>query len=223
MFFSSLKPKLDAEIVQSFVIVWEHLGKPGSWWTGEERIAIANEIRSCNPKKLWDKDKPLESYAKQGDEILTPYIKAVVRMISNETASITEDIYREITEEIGEDKYAELAALISQVVPIDHLSDALGVQRETLPEVRLGSPLNERPSGLVNDVGFLPTFPADNLPHVAISLSLAQADNARRMLLVRAMYSGASFGDMIWNHRHLSRPQIELVAARTSALNECFY
>jgi len=52
---------------------------------------------------------------------------------------------------------------------------------------------------------------------------LSLADNARRMLLVRAMYSGDSFNDMVWTHRSLNRPQIELVAARTSALNECFY
>ena len=52
---------------------------------------------------------------------------------------------------------------------------------------------------------------------------LAQADNARRMLLVRSMYSGTDFNQMIWTHRNLSRQQIELVAARTSAINECFY
>ena len=75
----------------------------------------------------------------------------------------------------------------------------------------------------INGVGFLPTLPTNGIPHVAVSLSLAQADNARRMLLVRAMYSGKDFGEMIWTHRNLSRPQIELVAARTSAINECFY
>jgi AhpD family alkylhydroperoxidase len=27
----------------------------------------------------------------------------------------------------------------------------------------------------------------------------------------------------VWQHRPLSRPQVELIAARTSAINECFY
>ena len=31
------------------------------------------------------------------------------------------------------------------------------------------------------------------------------------------------FGAMVWEDRPLSRPQVELVAARVSALNECFY
>ena len=54
-------------------------------------------------------------------------------------------------------------------------------------------------------------------------LSLSGEDNRRRLNVVRAMYSGTSFDQMVWTDRDLSRPQIELVAARTSALNECFY
>jgi hypothetical protein len=44
------------------------------------------------------------------------------------------------------------------------------------------------------------------------------------MGIVMSMYSGGQqFEQMIWRHRALSRPQVELVAARTSAVNECFY
>ena len=124
---------------------------------------------------------------------------------------------------MGQDKYAELASVVSQVVPIDHLHDALGLGREELPTPIEGNITRERPDGLVTGVGFLPTLPTEGLPHVAVALSLSLADNARRMLLVRAMYSGDSFAEMVWTHRSLSRPQVELVAARTSALNECFY
>jgi|TARA_B100000902_G_scaffold345549_1_gene351683 hypothetical protein len=221
--FQSLEGKVTTEIIESFQIVWDHLGLPGSWWTGEERIGIASEVRKSNPRKLWENVGELKNYAKDSDEILSPYVKAVVRIVANETSKIDQQIYGEIIKSIGEDKYAELAALVSQVIAIDHLCDALGIEREELPEPKEGDPRFERPHGLVDGVAFLPTFSADDLPHVAVSLSLAQADNARRMLLVRAMYSGSSFGEMVWEHRNLTRPQIELVAARTSALNECFY
>jgi predicted ATPase len=43
------------------------------------------------------------------------------------------------------------------------------------------------------------------------------------MGIVTSMYSGRHFGEMVWRHRALSRPQVELIAARTSAVNECFY
>ena len=221
--FQSLERKISTEIIESFEIVWDHLGLPGSWWTGKERIGIAKEVRGSNPRKLWEKVGELKNYAKDSDEVLSPYVKAVVRIVANETSSINQQIYDEIINSIGEDKYAELAAVVSQIIAIDHLCDALGIEREKFPNPQEGDPSLERPDGLVDGVAFLPTFSADKLPHVAVSLSLAQADNARRMLLVRAMYSGSSFGEMIWKHRNLTRPQIELVAARTSALNECFY
>ena len=137
--------------------------------------------------------------------------------------STVKDTFEKIVEGLGEDRYAELASIVSQMVPIYSLSDILGYVREKLPDIEAGKPSYTRPGDLIDGVGFLPTFPANGLPHVAVSLSLAQADNARRMLLVRAMYSGTNFAEMIWNHRNLSRQQIELVAARTSAINECFY
>ncbi|MEG3586824.1 MAG: hypothetical protein VX353_05995 [Actinomycetota bacterium] len=221
--FQSLGKRIDPEIIESFEIVWDYLGLPGSWWTGEQRIAIASEVRKSNPRKLWENVGKLEDYAKDSDEILSPYVKAVARMVANETSKINQHIYDQVIASIGEGEYAELAAVVSQIVAIDQLCDALGIEREKLPTPKEGKPTLERPDELVTGVAFLPTFAADKLPHVAVSLSLAQADNARRMLLVRAMYSGSSFGEMIWEHRDLSRPQSELVAARTSALNECFY
>ena len=41
--------------------------------------------------------------------------------------------------------------------------------------------------------------------------------------LVGPMYALGGFAELVWKDRPLSRPQIELVAARVSAINECFY
>ncbi len=131
--FQSLERKLSTEIIESFEIVWDHLGLPGSWWTGKERIGIAKEVRGSNPRKLWEKVGELKNYAKDSDEVLSPYVKAVVRIVANETSSINQQIYDEIINSIGEDKYAELAAVVSQIIAIDHLCDALGIGREKFP------------------------------------------------------------------------------------------
>lgn len=211
------------EIIDACRISWDHLGAPGAWWTGEQRIALAQEIRRAAPRPLWDRAPELVDVGDDAVGPLSAFERALAERVAVQPSSIDHETYLLIVERIGEDKYAELAAIASQLVPIDHLHDALGLEREPLPAARAGQITRERPDGLVDTVAFLPTMPADGLPHVAVSLSLAQADNARRMLLVRAMYSGRSFGDMVWTHRALSRPQIELVAARTSALNECFY
>ena len=223
MEFSALSDYVNQDIVNSFRIVWDHLGRPGAWWTGPQRIAIAEHVRKSAPRPLWDRPPPLETLSDEANGELTIFEAAVVERVAVSPSSISIETYEHIIERMGENKYAELAAVISQIVPIDHLHDALGLEREELPVPREGAITTERPSGLVTGIGFLPTLPTEGLPHVAVALSLSLADNARRMLLVRAMYSGDSFNDMVWTHRSLNRPQVELVAARTSALNECFY
>ena len=40
--------------------------------------------------------------------------------------------------------------------------------------------------------------------------------------MVGAMYGAKDFNTLVWD-RPLSRPQVELVAARVSSINECFY
>ena len=223
MEFTALSSFVNKEIVDAFKIVWDNLGAPGAWWTGSQRIAIANKVRTSEPRPLWDRPPSINELSDETDGVLTFFELGVVERVTVQPSSISLEIYERIVERMGEDKYAELASVVSQVVPIDHLHDALGLEKENLPVPIGGDISRARPDGLVDGVGFLPTLPTEGLPHVAVALSLALADNARRMLLVRAMYSGESFDEMEWTHRSLSRPQIELVAARTSALNECFY
>ncbi len=221
--FLSLKAIVPDEVIQSFEIVWQNLGKPGAWWTGQQRIEIAKEVRNSSQPTLVERVNDFSGYSHQETESLSPYVRAVVRKIAYESSTIDRGAYDSIVKVLGQDRYAELAAIVTQVVPIFTLADILGYPREKLPTAHDGAPTKERPEDLVNDIAFLPTFSSKGLPHVAVSLSLAQADNARRMLLVRSMYSGTNFGEMVWEHRSLSRQQIELVAARTSSINECFY
>ena len=55
------------------------------------------------------------------------------------------------------------------------------------------------------------------------TLSLVPHTNLTWRRLVDSHYSrGPEFIDLSW-HRPLSRPQAELVAARTTTFNECFY
>ena len=53
---------------------------------------------------------------------------------------------------------------------------------------------------------------------------MAATKNALFMSNVQEMYAsnGGGFSDMVWNGP-LSRPQAELLAARVSSVNECFY
>ena len=46
--FLPLKTIVPDEVIQSFEIVWQNLGKPGAWWTGQQRIQIAQEVRNSS-------------------------------------------------------------------------------------------------------------------------------------------------------------------------------
>ena len=61
-------------------------------------------------------------------------------------------------------------------------------------------------------------------PNVSRALSLVPAANRLFMTNVSSMYRGSAggFEDMVWQGP-LSRPQAELLAARVSSINECFY
>ena len=62
------------------------------------------------------------------------------------------------------------------------------------------------------------------MANVARALSLVPAANELFMSNVLAMYNGpgGGFFDMVWDGP-FTRPQAELLAARVSAVNECFY
>jgi len=120
--------------------------------------------------------------------------------------------------------YVETVALVVQTVPIDLLCDLLGRPRQDLPVPRTGEPSRVVPDGLGQEGAFVPWAVDGWLgPNVARALSFVPEDNSRHMGIVMSMYSGQHFEEMVWRHRALSRPQVELVAARTSAVNECFY
>ena len=76
----------------------------------------------------------------------------------------------------------------------------------------------------VGDVGaWVAQTTGNTMANVSRSLSLVPQTNRVWVGMVQAMYSrGSEFLDLEWN-RALSRPQVELVAARSTAELECFY
>ncbi|MDW3216999.1 MAG: hypothetical protein R8F63_00190 [Acidimicrobiales bacterium] len=203
---------------------WSGLARAGAWWTGAQRVAIAAATRAAAPRPLWEKAPDLAALSREAaGAALSPFVAGLVERIAVEPSSLTRDDVRVITAELGDAAYAELASVVCQVVAVDQLAAALGADVRPLPEPVAGDPSRLRPEGMA-DVGGHIDMTADAVgPNVARSLSLAGDDHIRWRNLVFAMYSGDRFADMVWTTGALSRPQVELLAARTSALNECFY
>lgn len=217
-----LQPR--ALVVEFADAAWAELGRPGARWTGAQRTAIASVARAAAPRPLWDRAPALEDLSRAtGDNDLSPFLEGLVERVAVEPSSLSRDDVLAIVEEIGDAAYAEIASVVSQIVCIDHNAAALGLDFRDLPAAEPGEPHGHRPQGMADVGGHIQMTEVSDGPNVRRSLSLAGADHERWMMLVFAMYSGTKFGEMIWEDRALSRPQVELLAARTSALNECFY
>lgn len=223
--FDQLPSAVPTTVSDACTAVFDGLTTPGQTLTSEQRVAVAEIARTSAPRPLWEQTPDLFGFDHAGDTDapLTAFVAALVERVTVESRSLDRDMVAAIVERIGDAMYAEIVAVIAQVVPIDHLHRALDLPLEPLPAPGPGQPSNSRPDGLGDIGAFIDMTDPFEGPNVARSLSLAGSDNSLRLKVVRSMYSGTNFGEMVWNDRPLSRPQIELVAARTSALNECFY
>ncbi len=224
---------------------WQRLGKPGNWWTGAERIAIAAETRNARSCDLCVARKAaLSPEAVQGGhavvaELPDPSRDAVHKVVIDQSRLSREWVQRLAERGLSDGHYIELLGIVVAVVNIDTFHYALGLKLPDLPKPSAGDPTNYRPQGLVEDEAWVPMLArgkessadADlfaDLPHApnvlrALSLvpdavrCLRDLESAYYLAPVHAVDPTDNGG------RAISRRQIEFLAARVSALNECFY
>jgi hypothetical protein len=124
---------------------------------------------------------------------------------------------------LGEETYTEIVGITAIAMVVDRLRRALGLEQADLPEPRDGEPRRARPDD-VGDIGaWVSQTVGATRANVSRTLSLVPVTNETWRALVDSHYSrGAEFMSKQWD-RALSRPQVEMVASRTTALNECFY
>jgi hypothetical protein len=124
---------------------------------------------------------------------------------------------------LGAETYTEIVGVVALVCMVDRFHRAMHQSEPELPEPTSGRPAGVRPAD-VGDVGaWVPQTVGPTRANVSRSLSLVPVTNHTFRSLVDSHYSrGAQFVELIWD-RHLSRPQVEMIASRTTSLNECFY
>ena len=203
-----------SNIVEAQGSAWDRLAAPGARWSGSQRVAIAAEARQA---------QPVAGQAEAVHGALPAHAIEAVRRIALDAHRIDRDWAERMVSALGDAAYVELVALTVQVTAIDAFAQALGVAEEPLPEPRPGEPGGMRPEGLGDIGAFVPCLLAAPGPNVGRALSLAPRDNQTFFELVGSMYAMSDFMELVWKDRPLSRPQVELVAARVSAINECFY
>ncbi|MBH99989.1 MAG: hypothetical protein CL467_05215 [Acidimicrobiaceae bacterium] len=218
-----LRSELDAAHAEAMA----HFSNPGTWWTGSERLAMVDEVRRARTfKQLPPWQVPVKQVSSiDGAHTLPAAAVDAVWRLTNHPGTLTSDWYQSIAERgLQPLAYVELVSLVSQANCVDRFADALCLERMPLPEPIAGEPSREVPEGVEVRLHWVPTDDVGG-PNVWRALSGVPAELAARSRLSTPHYleGKAVFGDVVSDRFSLQRVQIELIAGRTSKLNECFY
>ena len=235
---------LPDRITQAHREAWGELGRAGMWWSGAERVAIAEETRNAEGCVLCAaRREALSAASVTGEHASTTglpaaAIEAVHRIVTDPGRLSQAWLEELVAEGLGDAAYVEIVGVLTTVLSIDDVHRGLGLAVEPLPASKAGEPERRRPTGARDEGAWVATVPANGLDAADADLygGAPSAANVIRALslvppAVRRLASlhGAhylSYEEMRLLEvpgRTLSRPQLEFVAARVSAINECFY
>ena len=242
--YSESPYKIREDLGQAYREYWARLAMPGSWWTGAERIAIAQESRNALTCEFCTQRKQAVSpYSVAGEhdheDTLDPLaVDAIHRIITDQTRITNSYVQDNLANGLSQEKYVELAGITVVTLSIDEFNCALGLPLEPLPEPIAGEPSHYRPALAIEGTGFVPMIPAEgnvgpeaDLWPEGANANVLRAfssvpDAVRDWMAVGAAQYLSMAGMQIFagdTGRSIDRMQIELVAARVSSHNECFY
>lgn len=224
---------------------WRHIAEPGSWFSGAERVAIAAQSRAAIDCALCAERKEaaspyMVSGAHQAQGPLSAVAVDAIHRITTDPGRLSKRFYDDVLAGgLSDAQYVELLGVTLMVITVDMFCRALGVPQHPLPEPLPGEPSRHRPAVHRRIGAWVPTLDFSRLgdgperrlaklrfgPHVAKALSLVPREAAIILPLSAAQYvPPARTMDITYRRdRALDRSQIELLAAKVSAVQECFY
>lgn len=206
---STLADEVPGPIRDALDAQWRHIAGPGTWLTGEQRVAVCRQARA----------------ARRGDavdtvELTTPMAEAARRLSSD--APATREAWVRGLYDAGLDplEYVEILSLVARLAAIDTFAFGIGDTERPLPSPQPGEPSRVRVDGAGFDGAWAPTVGPAGAPS---ALSAIAAERDAWLELHGALYLSLDEMGRMDIVKDLSRAQLELVAARTSLLNDCFY
>ncbi len=185
------------------------VGSPGTWLTGAERRGVAAEARAS----LAGTPGP--------DAPISTELAEVAHAVAEAPADITPEWIDEL-EARGLDRfsYVEATGVVCRVAVVDTFAFGVGAEPLPLPEARGGEPRRIPVEGAMVSRAWVPTVGPG---HAMSSLSAVEEERASMQALSDVLYLKEVVPVRQVEKGSLIRSQIEVVAARTSYLNDCFY
>jgi hypothetical protein len=241
--YSGIDYQVRDDIVASQQRAWDSLAKAGTWWTAAERIAIGEEVRAsrrcalCTERKQALSPSAVNGSHDSASSLSAATIDAVHRIVTDPGRLTRVMVDAMIEDGLSDAHFVELVGVVCIVTAIDGFARTIGAEPAPFPAARDGEPARLRPDKLADDGYWIPTISfADGqcsglydlsnfMPNVGRGLSLVPQCTRTAQDLMFAHYM--PYTSVISNYEPPNRPidrmQIELVAARVSAKNDCFY
>ena len=242
--YGSSRVAIRDDLAKAHDRAWERIGRPGTWWDGAQRVAIAAATRHASACTLcrWRKEA-LSPAAMEGthDSLgeLSEVMVEVVHRVRNDPGRLSERWYRGVVAAgLSEEQYVEAVSVVAHIVAIDSMARGLGLDSLPLPRPQAGAPSRRRPVAAKSGGAWVPWLePADlsdaeadlyptgrPAANIMKAMSLVPDEVRGFFDLVSHQYMPPlAMRDFSREYRAISHSQIELLAARVSALNQCLY
>lgn len=199
----------------------DQLRRAGTWFDVGQLGAIVERAQTVFAQRSlppWQRTLPATVDGLSDEAV------AVVDTLATGASTIDRAWVRAQVARLGDGAYVELVGLTAVAVVLEIHAYAIGEAPPALPTPHHdpGQPTRARPDGLGDIGAYVPMLEPFPRANVARALSLVPSVNQLFYTLVRPLYSDAGFESLVWE-TPLSRPQVELVASRVAAMNECFY
>lgn len=239
---ATLSPRED--FLAALSDIWTGLGHPGTWWSGAERVAILDAARTARDCDLCTRRRQaLSPYAIDERHAATPELSAdvvdAVHRISSDPGRLSRRWYEELLAAgVMPEQTVEMVGLIGVLTIGDTLARACGASRlAALPVAVAGEPSREHTVGTTLAGAWVPMVDPDSAEGELkmiyamvreqagfvfnVVRSLTAVPDAMRSFFGAFMPHYTTHGAV--ENAMLTRPQMEVLAATTSGLNDCFY
>lgn len=236
-----------AELAAALREARSRLSQAGTWWTGEERRLIALEARHASQCRLCLARKAalspyavVEEYATHDvvTDLPTDTVEAIHRL-STDSGRLTRKWVHEITSSgLTEESYVEIVGIVAVVTALDTFDYAIGKDAlDGFENAQSGAPTRHRPAGAKRNLAWVHTvapediqqndpnpYPVHGQANIHRGLSLVPQEVFNFFDLDVELYlHDDGLRDFDNCPRSINRAQIELIAGRASAINNCVY
>jgi hypothetical protein len=221
---------------------WERLAKAGNWLTGDERVKVMAETRharSCATcAKVKDALSPftVTDAHDAGTDLPENWVN-MIHLIVADPGRLTRSWYNKtIDGGIAETHFVEIVSVVAHTTAIDTFAKGIGIPVRALPAPQDDAPSHYRPKEARQHQAWAPNIAWNEFGHDEADYFVGPESSIRRALtlipdearsffdVTSAQYlAGHQMRDFSQEFRAITHLQIELLAARVSALNQCTY